>query len=48
VGLLLFFIHYIMIFVIYTNEKQADLAVLQEWIDKIENSSGCLVILACR
>lgn len=31
-----------------TNEKQADLAVLQEWIDKIENSSGCLVILACR
>lgn len=34
--------------VIYTNEKQADLAVLQEWIDKIENSSGCLVILACR
>ena len=34
--------------VIYTNEKQENLIVLQRWINKIESSSNCIVVLTCK
>ena len=34
--------------VIYTNEKQENLIVLQKWINKIESSFGCIVVLTCK
>ena len=34
--------------VIYTNEKQENLIVLQKWINKIESSFGGIVVLTCK
>lgn len=34
--------------IVYTNEKQETLSELQKWINEIEKSYKCTVILTCR